>query len=478
MIRTLSRIVAVLVMITAAVPDATAQGLANAIDTRDVGTLSMLALNEANPNDAQLARGVLAALRGEDESAILDLGVAANANSLTPELRSAAWENLSGVFLRMSRFSEAAAALESGEALSAEPDAANAASSAQSLAFARALAGVAPMTFQVASTGDTEIERDLARLPRTEIFINGRAQEAVLDTGAGYSTISESTARRFGLRFLDAAITVGSATSTATPARLGVAETLRLAGGEFQNVVFIVLPDRALTFAGGLYRIRAIVGFPVLRQLGRLEFVTHGRDEIMRHGRSPHARGAASNLLLDGVRPIAMVSFEGGDLQMLIDTGANRSHLSHRAAEEFPALVADAVEGANAVRGAGGAATDETGMTIGSISLTVAGRSIIIEDVPVRSVGAVEDHGVIGQDLMRSGAGYVIDFDAMRFEVLAADAPNARGALLAPGPMMWAAGVLGLLSVIVAPIAYRRFAAVRRQGEATEQDGWSEAWGC
>jgi predicted aspartyl protease len=465
MSKSIAGAIAALGLMFAASPAAMAQGLAGAIETRDVRALSVLGSDAARPIEAQLARGVLAALRGEDDDAILNLSAAANASNLAPELRSTAWGNLAGVLLRLSRFSEAASAMEAGQALSVEQDAAKAASSAQSLAFARALAAVAPMTFEVASAGEAEIERDMARLPRTEVTINGRIQDAVLDTGAGFSTISESTARRMELRFLEATITVGTATSTATPARLAVAETLRIGGGEFQNVVFIVLPDRALTFLGGIYHVRAIVGFPVLRQLGRLEFATHGRNEIMRHGRSPYGRSADSNLLLDGARPIAMVSFAGGDLQMLIDTGANRSHLSHRAAEEFPALVADAVQGAGSVRGAGGAATDEAGMTIGSLSLDVAGRSIMIEDVPVRSLGAIEDHGVIGQDLLRSGSGYVIDFDAMRFEALEAEAPDGRGALLAPGLMMWAAGGLGLFTIMAAPIAYRRLAVLMRRDQ-------------
>lgn len=414
MYRSLIAATAAVVLVFSSPAGAQQPSLAAAIEANDAAALS--SLSQGRGREADLARGVLAALHRQDEAAIPDLRRAARSRTLSAELRFDAWQTLSGVYLRQSRFAEAAEALAAAAALGVERDAALTAANTQARLFAEALAQAPRMRATVAASGETAITRDLAQLARAPTTINGAEIEAVLDTGAAYSTIAHSVAERMGLHFLDARVTVGSATGDAD-AQLAIADTLTLAGGVFHDVVFIVLPDEALTFAGGAYKIEAIVGFPVLVEFGRLEFVHGDGREYLRHSRS--ARSGESNMMLSGLQPIAAIRVPAVDatLTMIIDTGARRTGLSMRAARDFPALTQNAEARATTLGGAGGEITHNDALAIESLIVDAGGRTVTLRDVRVTE-NSLNRHGLIGQDLLRSGRGYVLDFDAMRFELL------------------------------------------------------------
>lgn len=400
---------------TSAASERPAIDLAAAIDANDVAVLNQAA--ERGPlAEANLANGILAGLRREDAEALSALSRATRARQLSGELRRDAWYAMSGIYLRQSRFAEAVAAMDAADAAAPADDEAEAASVEQARVFASALADVGPMQVSIAP-GETPITRDMARLPRTPIQINGGGENAIVDTGAAYSTISQSVAERLGLRFLDADVTVGSSTHDAVASRLAIAERVQIANSEFRNVVFIVLPDSALSFANGAYTIQAIIGFPLLIELGRIEFMQNGEAELMRYAPSPYAHGPNSNLLLDGLQPHIAVRANDAPLVLVLDTGAQRSSLTESAAREFPALVAGANIRTATVGGAGGMVTRDV-QSIPRLSLQVGPTSATLENVEVAPDQEGRGHGLLGQDVMRSGAGYVIDFDAMRLEIL------------------------------------------------------------
>lgn len=414
MYRSLLALAAAAALVFSAPATAQTPDLNVAIEARDTDALT--ALSTGRGREANLARGVLAALYRQDEEAIRSLRAAGRSRSLSPELRAAAWQTLSGVYLRQSRFADAAAAMSAAAAFGIERDEATAAVNEQARVFAEALAEAPRMRAEVAASGETAITRDLAQLARAQTDINGVTIDAVLDTGASYSTITQSEAEHMRLRFLHAHVTVGSSTGDAD-ARLAIADTLTLAGGVFHDVVFIVLPDEALTFGGGAYKIGAIVGFPVLVELGRLEFALDDGQEHLRHRRS--TRHAQPNMILDGLQPVAEVEAPSANatLVMIIDTGARRTGFSMQAARDFPALVEGADTRTTTLGGAGGEITHEDALAIASLTVNAGGRSVTLQDVRVTDNDR-NQHGLIGQDLLRSGRGYVLDFDAMRFELL------------------------------------------------------------
>lgn len=394
---------------------AAADPLQVAIDAGDAPGLAALAAVETGDR-AALARGALAALRREDALALERLAAAAQSPALSPDLRRTALITRSNVLLRQSRFAEAQGEIETARAVPGQTGAdAFREDTETNLVFTRTLRAAPPMQATVAASGQVAIERDMARLPRADVTINGRRQEAVLDTGAGFSTITQSVAEQLGLRMLEGEVTVGSSTGPVA-AHLAIADTLAIAGGVYANVVFIVLPDSALSFAGGLYRIPAIVGLPVLMQLGRVEFSTAG-GEMLRHSSAPFALHADANLELQGVQPLVLVHAEGADipLRMVLDSGARSTNFARRVAAEAPGLMQGATRRARTIGGAGGEVRDEEAMEIPRVTLSVGARSVTLEDVGVHGDPANERHGTLGQDVLARG--YVLDFNTMRFEL-------------------------------------------------------------
>lgn len=403
---------------------AQAQDLAAAVRTGDPVALAALTGAGSAP-EARLARAALAALNNDDAEALPGLRAAARSGRLAPELRLGAYQALASVYLRQGRFAEAAAAMRAGAALGVTQAPERAHAYAQAQSFADALSDAAPMRAATPAAGEITLTRDLAQLLRADVAINDAAPvQAVVDTGAAFSTIASSVAERLGLRLIDAPVTVGSSSSNDVPARLAIAETLRFAGGEFHDVVFIVFPDEALTFAGGAYKIDAIIGLPVLMQFGRLEFALGPAGDTLRYRRSGAAVSATPNLALDGVQPVAIVGAGDAALRMLVDTGAQRTSLSHIVERDFPALIARGETRSTTIGGAGGTRTESEALAIPELTLDVAGQSVALADVRLlRQTRAMERHGILGQDVLRAHGGYVLDFETMRFELL----PRAAG---------------------------------------------------
>src|SRR5262249_28613645 len=121
-------------------------------------------------------------------------------------------------------------------------------STQQTRDVAFALRAEKPQTREPIKAGELPITRAMANLARSTGAVNGIAQEFVLDTGAGYSTITRSTAVRLKVRMLPDKVAVGSSGSDAVPAHLGIADEVEIAGNRFHNVVFLVMEDEALRF--------------------------------------------------------------------------------------------------------------------------------------------------------------------------------------------------------------------------------------
>jgi predicted aspartyl protease len=413
---------ALLVLVSsAAMAGATASNLVSAISTMNTTALASFARRGAAANEARLARGVLAELSGQDGQGILDLRAAVESGQLSQDLRFAGLLELGGLYLRNQRFGEAVAAFEAADALDSPRTDDGVRSLRRGLANARTLAGLAPMTSAVTSAAVVPLQRDSMDFARAWIEIDGQAQQAIVDTGAANSVVSASTAQRLGLRLLDGEGGVTSAGIGDLAARFAMANVVRFAGMEFHNVPFIVLTDAALRFPDdeGPKQLDAIVGLSVLRRLGRIEVHATHTGEQLRSTPPGRRRARDSNLLLAGTLPIVLVRVKGASraLRMALDTGANRTALAPDTLNAFPALAADSTTGKSGMAGAGGVVLDDAARIIRHVDLQVGRRTVGLSKVAV-APGPGNCDGTLGQDVLRSGSGYVIDFGAMRVELL------------------------------------------------------------
>lgn len=412
---------AILLFAAPAMAQADSPNLIAALETGDITTLEVLSGGETA--EARMARGALAALRGEDETALADLVAAGQDPALDPALIRLAWTNAAGVYLRQGRFALAAEAFDAANAAAPEPDAAAAASAEQARNFARTASAAQPMQATVAPFGAAQVTRDLAGLPRALALVNGAPQEAVLDTGANYSTIMASVAETLGLRLLEGGISVGASGNDAVGGQIAIADRMSFAGADLTDVVFIVLPDEDLSFADGAYTIPAIIGLPVFARLGRVSFEREGEAELLSHTASGGGWSEASNLIFSGLAPIVLLEANGYPMRMFIDSGATESHLTPRAVADYPALLEGAGAGSTRIGGAGGDKVFEDAAIIPSLSINIAGEVVELSDIHVLGDAVDARHGLIGQDVLNAANGYVIDFGARRFELRTTGAP-------------------------------------------------------
>jgi predicted aspartyl protease len=396
------------------------QDLITAIHTADTPLLSSLAERTSDGAQQDLARGVLCELAGEDAAAIQTLQKFLASEHQIGVLRFEAFGELGGVYLRNQQYAKAAAAFVSALTLSQRAPLDEVKDLKRALANARAFSGIAPMTVSVTSNDEIPIAKDSMDLPRGPVEINEQKTDAILDTGAGNSVVSVSTAKRLHLRTLHLKGGVVSGGIGRLPAQFGVADSVYFAGRIFRNVPFIILPDEALTVPvdHGSSKLEPIIGLSVLRRLGRIEILSDGFHERLRVAAGGSSSGRSANLLLAGTLPMVLVrANDGTTLRMALDTGANRSALAPTAITAHPGLLVGANVGKTKMAGAGGLVANDSTTIVPQLDLTIGEGTSHLLNVPV-SPGPENSDGTLGQDALRSGGGYVIDFVRMTVEIL------------------------------------------------------------
>jgi hypothetical protein len=239
----------------------------------------------------------------------------------------------------------------------------------------------------------------------------------MVDTGASFSTISASVAKRTGIRMLSQSASVGSSTKRALSVRLGLAGQLQIGNATLKNVVFIVVPDSDWGIPHR-FRISAIIGLPVLMALGRLELVNSGAPTLLYdvpRGKPARQAEVHSNLLLSCLEPLVLVRVPGAGapLRMELDTGSNITTFAPNARAAAPGLFAQAELYTWHMAGIGGVVTDRRALRLPEVPFSIGGRTIIMKNVVVSSRASATSDGVIGADIFRQGTRWTMDFTTM-----------------------------------------------------------------
>jgi predicted aspartyl protease len=230
----------------------------------------------------------------------------------------------------------------------------------------------------------------------------------VFDTGANLSTVTETTAKRMGMRMIEADIEVNSITGNKVRSQLAVCPEFELGGITVRNAVFLVFPDSALSVPQIGYRINGIIGFPVIEGMKEVRISKEGFFTV------PLQRSAygKKNLALEFLTPLLRI----GDEIYSFDSGAGSTILykpyfdKHRSEIEK-----DYDLQAVSYAGAGGAITRD-GYRI-TWSPLVCDRMLNVKNVMVFADAARESEsyffGNIGQDVIGEFDVLVLNFDKM-----------------------------------------------------------------
>lgn len=278
------------------------------------------------------------------------------------------------------------------------------------------LVNIAPQTIEQKDDLSIIYKRDLVDLIRIPVTMNCKTEDFIFDTGANFSTINQTEADRMGVEILNVEFSVTTSSRSALKSKLGVARNMEIGNVTFRNVVFIILPDKALKFAGGLYKIKGIIGLPVIAQLKHIE-ITKDHIKSTAHYSGEHHD---INLGLEGNTPFVSVTFFGVAHNYIFDTGAAASALGNRFNDAYKDSLTTAEDGSARIGGAGGVQKIKT-RKAKNVHYSLGKKSGVLKSLSIQMSGITDAlgnyYGIVGQDIFMPWEVMTIDFEKMYVEV-------------------------------------------------------------
>jgi clan AA aspartic protease (TIGR02281 family) len=249
--------------------------------------------------------------------------------------------------------------------------------------------------------------------------VNGVTVPWIVDTGANLSVVTESWAKKMGLKLSEGSAQTQGITGAENPLKIAVIPELKIGPATVKNVVAIVIDLTVDTGKEGKFEIPAVLGFPVLEALGRVTLTQDGQVNVLRANFSAFA-GAGSAMFIDELLPLVAGKIGGKDVIFAFDTGAGNSMFSSRYVRDFESEFKDAAPGKIGFGGAGGT-KEVKGYKQATVPLEIGGSKSTLKDVPVLNerVGTHLDalDGNLGSDVMEGHKSVTLDFKTMRFEL-------------------------------------------------------------
>jgi len=272
-----------------------------------------------------------------------------------------------------------------------------------------------PQTFEVSGDTRMETKKDLAGLVNIKVGINGNDEDFIFDTGANFSTVSETFAKKIGLIFLEGKLEVGTATSLKVSSGLAYAASLNIGSFKFKNVLFLVLPDEALSFAGGIYVINGIIGFPVIKEMKEIHLTDREIFIPLKSKTSSY-----SNLALNAFLPLIETYVDSDTLIFSFDTGAKRTIIYYPYYKKYKSIIDSKYEPANIKVGGAGGEETLNGYKINDMIFRISDGKTTLKNVSLlaEQIKEKEEYieGNLGGDFFNSFKTMIINFEEMFVE--------------------------------------------------------------
>lgn len=246
-----------------------------------------------------------------------------------------------------------------------------------------------------------------------QVICNGVREDFIFDTGANLSTIVESVAERMGIKPLEGSVQIGTSTGNYVAMKIGVADSLRISGLLFENVVFLIVPDENLSFPDFNYYIRGVIGFPLMYQMKEIR-IDHRTGNIV-VPQTP-VKQNLHNLFLDGLEPVVQLVSGQDTLLFMMDTGAVTSEFSKKYFDEHRERIVETSNHITRKRGGAGGIIEteiyeltEAPFKIGNFQMTLP--KISVETLEYSSTECFD--GNLGQDVLMYFDEMILNFESM-----------------------------------------------------------------
>lgn len=252
-----------------------------------------------------------------------------------------------------------------------------------------------------------------------DLSVNGVTAAWILDTGANFSTVSASFARRLGLQLSKGEAQTQGVTGAENKLHIAILPELKLGGSTVRNIVLLVLEDSSLNVPSGeksRYQIQAVLGYPVLQAMQQITFTSDGH--VLAGPGSP-ASSQGARLFMNQLTPLLACRVQDREVLFSFDSGADHSAFSARYYGAFPAQFRGLKKRPYGMGGAGGVRRMDV-YYLPDAELGVGTTAVTLRSVPVLPpLGTDGDKvfGNLGRDLIDSYRSFTIDFRTMRFEL-------------------------------------------------------------
>jgi predicted aspartyl protease len=234
----------------------------------------------------------------------------------------------------------------------------------------KGLRRTAPQSTTINKDSRIPTKRDLAGLINMPVQFRDSSFDFVFDTGANLSVITETYAAKAGLDILNVFFDVRAVTGIEVKANLGVAKELKMGDVIVKNVVFIVFPDSTLSF--GAYKIRGIIGYPVIEQLQEVHIDKTGFIAVPQQATDKSIR----NFGMDELTPVINIAVNKDTLPFTFDTGAQQTDLNQPFYTRYKTDIEAAGKAYNMQQGGAGGYTTLKGWKIPATVFNVGGQTL------------------------------------------------------------------------------------------------------
>jgi hypothetical protein len=284
----------------------------------------------------------------------------------------------------------------------------------------RILRNAPAQTITWTSATHLKTERNPLQSLNVTLTVNGVQGPWLLDTGANLSVVSRSFAEQLGLKPLPG-IAQGQSglTGLENTVQAALLPTLAIGGATLHDVVVVIMNDANLKVGpeSSKYQINAIIGYPVLRALGHITFLSDGYFDA---GPTERSSNSGAGMYMDELSPVIECSVGEQSLPFYLDTGASGTNLFPAYYRRFHSKAKGWKDEQTHIFGAGGVVPRRVSVQP-ELDLGVGEKTAVLKNVKIYSSAADAPadyiYGNLGQDLFAGFHSFSLDFDTMRFRL-------------------------------------------------------------